>query len=119
MAGNRPSDWHVLDLERDPTPGDPDRVRLLSKNLLDFADDVGDALRLIKGMADEEAVLQWAGKSAKAFQDQFSGVPKQLKKLRTSYDMAGVRWRRTGRSWSVRRPSPTGRWPTAVRRRPT
>ncbi|MFD3929225.1 DUF6531 domain-containing protein [Streptomyces sp. NPDC058614] len=87
--GNRPSDWHVLDLERDPTPGDPDRVRSLSRNLLDFADDVGDALRLIKGMADEEAVLQWAGKSAKAFQDQFSGVPKQLKKLRTSYDMAG------------------------------
>ncbi|WP_326722752.1 DUF6531 domain-containing protein [Streptomyces sp. NBC_00243] len=89
MAGNRPSDWHVLDLDKDPTPGDPDRVRQLSKNLLDFADDVGDALRLIKGMADEEAVLQWAGKSAKAFQDQFSGVPKQLKKLRTSYDMAG------------------------------
>ncbi|MFD4524761.1 DUF6531 domain-containing protein [Streptomyces sp. NPDC058470] len=89
MAGNRPSDWHVLDLDRDPTPGDPDRVRSLAKNLQDFADDVGDGLRLIKGMADEEAVLQWAGKSAKAFQDQFSGVPKQLKKLKTSYDMAG------------------------------
>ena len=89
MAGNRPSDWHVLDLDQDPTPGDPDRVRSLAKNLQDFADDVGDALRLIKGMADEEAVLQWAGKSAKAFQDQFSGVPKQLKKLKTSYDMAG------------------------------
>ncbi|WP_405924344.1 DUF6531 domain-containing protein [Streptomyces sp. NBC_00035] len=89
MAGIRPSDWHVLDLDKDPTPGDPDRVRHLAKNLLNFADDVGDALRLIKGMADEEAVLQWAGKSAKAFQDQFSGVPKQLKKLRTSYDMAG------------------------------
>ena len=89
MAGNRPRDWHVLDLDKDPTPGDPDRVRQLSKNLQDFADDVGDALRLIKGMADEEAVLQWAGKSAKAFQDQFSGVPKQLKKLKTSYDMAG------------------------------
>ncbi|MFJ2832699.1 RHS repeat-associated core domain-containing protein [Streptomyces sp. NPDC087263] len=86
---NRPRDWHVLDLDKDPTPGDPDRVRQLSKNLQDFADDVGDGLRLIKGMADEEAVLEWAGKSAKAFQDQFSGVPKQLKKLKTSYDMAG------------------------------
>ncbi|MFD5629509.1 RHS repeat-associated core domain-containing protein [Streptomyces sp. NPDC127072] len=89
MAGVRPKDWHVLDLDRDPTPGDPERVRSLARNLQDFADDVGDALRLIKGMADEEAVLQWAGKSAKAFQDQFSGVPKQLKKLKTSYDMAG------------------------------
>ncbi|MFD8738921.1 DUF6531 domain-containing protein [Streptomyces sp. NPDC059618] len=89
MAGNRPGDWHVLDLDKDPTPGDPDRVRKLSKDLHDFADDVSDALRLIKGMADEDAVLQWAGKSAKAFQDEFSGVPKQLKKLKKSYEMAG------------------------------
>ncbi|MER5470447.1 DUF6531 domain-containing protein [Streptomyces sp. NPDC002685] len=89
MAGNRPTDWHVLDLDKDPTPGDPDRVRHLSKNLHDFADDVSDALRLIKGMADEDAVLRWAGKSAKAFQDEFSGVPKQLKKLKKSYEMAG------------------------------
>ncbi|MEY2242870.1 DUF6531 domain-containing protein [Streptomyces sp. BF23-18] len=89
MAGNRPGDWHVLDLDRDPTPGDPDRVRQLSKNLHDFADDVSDALRLIKGMADEDAVLRWAGKSAKAFQGEFSGVPKQLKKLKKSYEMAG------------------------------
>ncbi|MFE9437125.1 RHS repeat-associated core domain-containing protein [Streptomyces sp. NPDC006640] len=79
----------MLDLERDPTPGDPDRVRHLSKNLHDFADDVGDALRLIKGMAAEDTVLQWAGKSAKAFQDEFAGVPKQLKKLKKSYEMAG------------------------------
>ncbi|MFD7795839.1 DUF6531 domain-containing protein [Streptomyces sp. NPDC059759] len=79
----------MLDLDRDPTPGDPDRVRHLSKNLHDFADDVGDALRLIKGMAAEDTVLQWAGKSAKAFQDEFAGVPKQLKKLKKSYEMAG------------------------------
>ncbi|WP_369248577.1 RHS repeat-associated core domain-containing protein [Streptomyces sp. R41] len=76
-------------MDKDPTPGDPDRVRHLAKNLHDFADDVGDALRLIKGMADEDAVLKWAGKSAKAFQDEFSGVPKQLKKLKKSYEMAG------------------------------
>ena len=52
MAGTRPGDWHVLDLDRDPTPGDPDRVRKLSKDLHDFADDVSDALRLVKGMAE-------------------------------------------------------------------
>ncbi|WP_369261209.1 DUF6531 domain-containing protein [Streptomyces sp. R35] len=76
-------------MDKDPTPGDPDRVRHLAKNLHDFADDVSDALRLIKGMADEDTVLKWAGKSAKAFQDEFSGVPKQLKKLKKSYEMAG------------------------------
>ncbi|WP_434589780.1 DUF6531 domain-containing protein [Streptomyces sp. A5-4] len=89
MAANRPGDWHVLDLEKDPTPGDPQRVKALSRELQDFADDVSDALRLVKGMASEEAVLKWAGKSAKAFQDEFEDVPKHLKKLEKSYGMAG------------------------------
>ncbi|WP_434594752.1 RHS repeat-associated core domain-containing protein [Streptomyces sp. A5-4] len=89
MAANRPGDWHVLDLESDPTPGDPQRVKALSRELQDFADDVSDALRLVKGMASEEAVLKWAGKSAKAFQDEFEDVPKHLRKLEKSYGMAG------------------------------
>ncbi|MGX1909830.1 DUF6531 domain-containing protein [Streptomyces phaeochromogenes] len=89
MAGYRPTDWHVLDLEKDPTPGDPDRVKSLAKNLHDFADDVQDALRLVKGMADEDAVLTMVGKTADVFRDEFSGVPKNLKKLKKSYDLAG------------------------------
>nr|WP_246113659.1 RHS repeat-associated core domain-containing protein [Streptomyces montanus] len=76
-------------MEKDPTPGDPDRVRSLAKSLHDFADDVQDALRLVKGMAEEEAVLTWVGKTAEVFQDEFSGVPKNLKKLKKSYDLAG------------------------------
>ncbi|MEV2194259.1 DUF6531 domain-containing protein [Streptomyces phaeochromogenes] len=89
MAGYRPTDWHVLDLEKDPTPGDPVRVKSLAKSLHDFADDVQDALRLVKGMADEDAVLSMVGKTADVFRDEFSGVPKNLKKLKKSYDLAG------------------------------
>ncbi|MFI1565070.1 DUF6531 domain-containing protein [Streptomyces sp. NPDC020490] len=89
MAGHRPHDWHVLDLEKDPTPGDPDRVRTLARTLHDFADDVSEALRVVKGMAEEDAALQWAGKSAKVFKEEFSGVPKNLKKLKKSYDLCG------------------------------
>ncbi|AZM48454.1 hypothetical protein DMB38_24100 [Streptomyces sp. WAC 06738] len=87
--GNRPTDWHVLDLDDDPTPGDPERVKQLARELHDFADDVADALRQIKGMAGEDALLRWAGKTAKAFQDEFEEVPKNLKKLQRSYDLAG------------------------------
>ncbi|WP_443064864.1 DUF6531 domain-containing protein [Streptomyces sp. NBC_00576] len=89
MAGYRPADWHVLDLDLDPTPGDPDRVRQLARTLHDFADDVADALRLIKGMAQENETLEWAGKTAEVFQDEFSDVPKNLKKLKKSYDLCG------------------------------
>ncbi|MBQ1101321.1 hypothetical protein KBY55_36180, partial [Streptomyces sp. b94] len=89
MVGHRPTDWHVLDLDKDPTPGDPQRVRTLAKTLHDFADDVSDALRLVKGMAGEGALAEWAGKSATVFKEEFSGVPKNLTKLEKSYGMCG------------------------------
>ncbi|WP_432118401.1 RHS repeat-associated core domain-containing protein [Streptomyces sp. bgisy032] len=89
MAGHRPTDWHVLDLDKDPTPGDPQRVRTLAKTLHDFADDVSDALRLVKGMAGEGTLLEWAGKSADVFKEDFGDVPKNLKKLKKSYEMCG------------------------------
>ncbi|KPI16582.1 hypothetical protein OK074_8391 [Actinobacteria bacterium OK074] len=86
---HRPVDWYVLDLDGDPPPGDPQRVRQLSGGLHDFADDVGQVLRDVKGMAGEDAVLEWAGKTADAFTAEFEDVPGKLKKLRKSYDLAG------------------------------
>ncbi|MFE0100181.1 DUF6531 domain-containing protein [Streptomyces sp. NPDC059009] len=85
----RPADWHILDLDKDPTPGDPQRVRQLAKNLHDFADDVSDVLRDIKGMAGDDAILTWAGKTADSFTAEFEDAPGKLKKLKKSYEMAG------------------------------
>ncbi|MEU6080086.1 DUF6531 domain-containing protein [Streptomyces sp. NPDC047108] len=79
----------MLDLNEDPVPGDPERVRGLARRLHDFADDVAGALRLIKGMAGDDALLKWAGKSADAFTEEFEEVPKNLGKLRRSYEIAG------------------------------
>ncbi|MGW0596198.1 RHS repeat-associated core domain-containing protein [Streptomyces sp. NPDC002776] len=89
MAGHRPTDWHVLDLDGDPVPGDPQQVRQLAKKLHDFADDVSDALRLVKGMAGEGTLAEWAGKSAEVFKEDFADVPKNLKKLKSSYELCG------------------------------
>jgi RHS repeat-associated protein len=89
MAGHRPTDWHVLDLDKDPVPGDPQQVRQLAKKLHDFADDVSDALRLVKGMAGETTLAEWAGKSADVFKEDFADVPKNLRKLEKSYSLCG------------------------------
>ncbi|MFG2312360.1 putative T7SS-secreted protein [Streptomyces sp. NPDC048566] len=86
---NRPTDWHILDLDHDPTPGDPQRVRTLAGSLHDFADDVSDILRDIKGLAHDDAVLKWAGKTADSFASEFEDVPSKLKKLKKSYTLAG------------------------------
>ncbi|MEE4541101.1 hypothetical protein V2S66_03845 [Streptomyces sp. V4-01] len=75
-------------MDGDPTPGDPSRVKALSLQLHEFADDVESALRLVRGMQSEEAVLSWAGLSADAFRDEFGSTPKNLEKLHTSYRIA-------------------------------
>ncbi|MGP4044788.1 putative T7SS-secreted protein [Streptomyces sp. 2A115] len=85
----RPADWHILDLDQDPTPGDPQRVKKLAGTLHDFADDVAQVLRDIKGMAKEDAVLAWAGKTADVFTAEFEDAPGKLKKLKRSYELAG------------------------------
>ncbi|UED86109.1 DUF6531 domain-containing protein [Streptomyces profundus] len=81
----RPSDWSPVDLDTDPTPGDPDDVRELASDLREFSDDVGEALGKIRGLASERAVLDWAGLSADTFRREFEGVPDNLTKLEDSY----------------------------------
>jgi uncharacterized protein YukE len=88
-VSHRPTDWHILDLDGDPTPGNPQRIRKLAGTLHDFADDVADALRDLKGIAKEDEVLSWAGKTAAVFAEEFADAPKKLRKLKKSYDLAG------------------------------
>ncbi|MET7380017.1 WXG100 family type VII secretion target [Streptomyces sp. NPDC005526] len=85
----RPTDWHILDLDRDPTPGNPHRIKQLARKLNDFAEDVAEALRDLKGLAKEEEILSWAGRTADRFAEEFADAPKKLRKLKKSYDLAG------------------------------
>src|SRR5687768_16392333 len=85
----RPADWHVLDLDRDPTPGDPAAVRRLADVLTDFAHDVERAERQVAGLGSDSVVLSWVGLSGDAYRDEIGELPSQLRKLHTSYRMAG------------------------------
>ncbi len=84
----RPTDWHALDLDKDPVPGDPYEVRTLAKTLGDFADDVDAALRSIRGLAGDSVLLGWIGLSGDAFRQQYGDLPKDLDKLENSYRLA-------------------------------
>ncbi|NEA56704.1 RHS repeat protein [Streptomyces sp. SID13666] len=84
----RPTDWHVLDLDRDPVPGDPYEVKELARKLGDFADDVSSALRSVKGLSGNNAVQDWAGLAADAYREQFGDLPGELTKLEKSYRLA-------------------------------
>src|SRR5882757_5535098 len=85
---SRPTDWHVLDLDRDPVPGDPYEVKELARKLGDFADDVGSALRSVRGLDGDSAVQSWMGLSGDAYRQQFGDLPGELDKLERSYRLA-------------------------------
>jgi RHS repeat-associated protein len=85
----RPSDWWVLDLDADPTPGAPDRLNMLGRRFLDFAETANRARRSVESLRGDDTVLTWVGLSGDAFREQFGEFPEQLRKLYDSHQMAG------------------------------
>ncbi|WP_131765160.1 hypothetical protein [Candidatus Protofrankia californiensis] len=86
---NRPTDWDVLDLDGDPTPGDPFAVRALARRYLEFAADVEHASGQITALATGGVVHAWIGQAGDAYRDELDEFPNQLHKLETSHRMAG------------------------------
>ncbi len=86
---NRPTDWAVLDLDADPTPGDPFSVRQLARRFLEFAADVEYARGQVASLSAGGVVESWLGDAGNAFREEIAEFPGQLQKLETSYRMAG------------------------------
>lgn len=91
---SRPTDWWVLDLSSDPTPGDPERIRLLSTRLTSIGDGAGTLGRQVRGLAADTAILTWIGAAGDAFRPAIGAFPGQLDKVARSHHMAGDALRR-------------------------
>ncbi|GAA2543090.1 hypothetical protein GCM10010435_08710 [Winogradskya consettensis] len=85
----RPTDWDVLDMDGDPTPGDPSRVRQLASRFHDFAETAHRAKLAVDSLQGDGAVLTWVGLSGDAFREQFGDFPNQVNKLYQSHLMVG------------------------------
>ncbi|MGF7235146.1 MAG: putative T7SS-secreted protein, partial [Frankia sp.] len=88
MTG-RPTDWHVLDLDADPTPGAPLDIRDLARRLLELGVDASDAASRFRRAGADEAVASWIGLSGDAYRAEIGAFPGDLDKLSASYGMAG------------------------------
>lgn len=84
----RPTDWHVLDLDRDPAPGSPAGVRALARRFDATSRDASDAGRAVRSLAGDQAVLSWLGLAGEVFRGAIDEFPGQLAKLADSYDRA-------------------------------
>ncbi|SFC82475.1 RHS repeat-associated core domain-containing protein [Streptomyces aidingensis] len=85
----RASDWSPVDMDGDPTPGDPSRIEQLGNKFTTFADDVYDALQKVRTLGEDGTLAAFVGESADAYREKFDKVPPNLEKLHTSYDLAG------------------------------
>ncbi len=85
---SRPTDWWVLDLPGDPTPGDPGAVRSLARQLGDVAQESEDAQRAISRLQAGRGEL--VGRAGEAFLSRLGKLPGQLDRLSSSYHSAAT-----------------------------
>ncbi|MGH3912592.1 MAG: RHS repeat-associated core domain-containing protein [Pseudonocardiaceae bacterium] len=83
------SQWQVLDLGGDPTPGDPDRTRALAGRLLDQAQLVESNSSRLRSVTGSSDALRMAGDYASKFREILSELPGELTKLGTAYRRCG------------------------------
>ena len=86
---SRPGGWAVLELERDPTPGEPAQVRVLARSAEQMALDADRLVRDLRGVAGDGPLMSWLGASGDAVRASLQEFPEHVVKLRDSYDLAG------------------------------
>ncbi|MGH3916427.1 MAG: DUF6531 domain-containing protein [Pseudonocardiaceae bacterium] len=83
------SQWQVLDLGGDPTPGDPDRTQALAARLVDQAQLVESNTSRLRSTTSDSDVLGMAGDYAPTFREILAELPGELAKLGTAYRRCG------------------------------
>lgn len=84
------SDWQVLGLASDPTPGDPEAVRTLAVRLGGNATTADDGIRRLRAVAAGGGDLGMRGDYAAGYADAFDDLPTQLTKLARAYRDCGT-----------------------------
>jgi hypothetical protein len=84
----RPSDWWVLDLDGDPTPGSGSAVRVMARSWAGLAEDAEYAKGRIAALLGDGVVGAWIGEAGEAFRDKTGDLPEQLGQCGESYRLA-------------------------------
>ncbi len=81
----RPSDWFLVELDRDPTPGDAFGIRQLAAKYAEIANVAGDAAVSIRHARSSSASSAWVGDAGDIFRDRSARMPGELSKANDSY----------------------------------
>jgi uncharacterized protein YukE len=81
----RPTDWFLVDLAVDPTPGDAFGIRQLAGKYADIATVAGDAAVGIRHARSSGASSAWVGDAGDIFREKSERMPGELSKANDSY----------------------------------
>ncbi|MBL7496588.1 type IV secretion protein Rhs [Frankia sp. CNm7] len=84
------SDWEVLGLTADPTPGDPEAVRALATRLGGHATTAENGTTRLRAVAAGGGELGMQGDYAPGYREALDDLPDQLAKLARAYRGAGT-----------------------------
>jgi uncharacterized protein YukE len=84
----RPTNWWILGLSADPTPGDPFAATLLSSQMSGVADGAYESRRGVQSLMGDPAITGWTGASGDAFRAACEPFPEQLATMHESYQDA-------------------------------
>ncbi|MFT4233340.1 MAG: hypothetical protein QM606_11280, partial [Leucobacter sp.] len=84
----RPSDWDVVDLAKDPTPGETWGVKALARGYQRIADSAEEAGTILTRVKSTGSSGVWIGEAGDAFREKIDDLPDHLDKCVDSFAKA-------------------------------
>ncbi|MBB2975121.1 hypothetical protein FHX49_000662 [Microbacterium endophyticum] len=85
---SRPTDWHLVDLGGDPTPGESWGVRALSGAYGNIASIAGEVSTIVDAITTTSRSGIWIGHAGDAFRTKIDSLPDDARKCADSYGIA-------------------------------